>query len=399
MQPAFPCPCCGLADFKRLLEFPSIPVSGIYRASTADDQPVNDLAWDVCTRCGLVRNCNFRSPPDYLVKPRPTQRQLPAYLQVLLDLISAKTGKDDAVIEIGANDGSFLDVLRSEGYSNLHGVEPSAELSRVAKSRGHRIVEDYFTEDAVEKLLTACGAPKFVICRHTLEHVPDPAGFMAGIRRLLAPARGCALIEVPDSSAMWEGINFVELWDEHLFYFSPQTLHRLASRVGLSVNATLVFPHLETRNLMMHVCASDSEHEQLLVLDADGEAPRWTQFAENFRHVCAQLQAAILKAPRPLYFMGASHPQTNLVNFLALADRLDFMVDDDPDKLGKLPPVMSDTVRVVSSGEFATHPTGGTLVLSGLGYAKWSDLLKKSAAARGMDVIDPRHCVANGGGT
>jgi SAM-dependent methyltransferase len=383
------CPCCGHNNFFEILKFPTTPVSGVLRAFAESPLPVNELAFEVCTVCGLLRNSNYASPPDYLEKPRPTARQLPAYQECLLDQIGGLLSKDELVLEIGSNDGSFLDLLREKGYSNVFGVEPSSELVKIAREKGHRIVAEYFEPDLVETLLATYGAPKMVICRHTLEHVPFPGSFIQALRDLLAPENGTALVEVPDSTAIPEGLNFVELWDEHLFYFTPYTLRLLMKRSGLRVSDAMVFPHLDTRNILVRVIPGADIANQAEVCSDSSEAELWKSFSERFQIVSEQIRDAVQAQPGLIYLIGASHPQCNFVNYLGLESFVDFMIDDDPVKTGKLPSISSNSVRIITSEEFSDQPQGGTLILTAFGYARWTRKISDIAVSKGIKILDP----------
>src|SRR5207342_1137592 len=123
------CPCCGRQGFSSLLRFDAVPVSGHFLASPTDPVNVVDIALEVCTDCGLVRQNPFACKPDYSGVNRPTARQVPRYVQRLLEKLAALgVGPRDLILEIGCNDGSFLECLRGAGFTNVLGVEPSTTL-------------------------------------------------------------------------------------------------------------------------------------------------------------------------------------------------------------------------------------------------------------------------------
>ena len=383
------CPCCGHDLFVEILKFPNNPVSGILRTSSESPLPLDMLAFEACSVCGLLRNSHYASPPDYLEKPRPTARQLPSYQSYLLDQIAKLLSKDDLILEVGSNDGSFLDLLREKGYSNLFGVEPSIELVKTARLKGHRIVAEYFEPSLVETLLANYGAPKLVICRHTLEHVPSPGLFIQALRAVLVPENGTALLEVPDSTAIIQGLNFVELWDEHLFYFTPYTLGLLAEKSGLRVTDAMAFPHLDTRNILVHVTSETRAENQASMSIPSSELELWRSFSERFKVVSEQIKNDVRVRSAPIYMLGASHPQCNFVNYLGLEPFVDFMIDDDPDKVGMLPSIINNSVRIITSEEFSDQPQGGTLILTGFGYANWTRQISDVAKSKGMEILDP----------
>lgn len=382
------CPCCNQNEFFEVASFPDIPVSGIFRETPEQSVISHSVAFEACSACGLLRNPHFASPPAYEEKPRATDRQFPVYHDALLSMIGTSVAASDLIVEIGSNDGTFLELLRRNGFTNTYGVEPSSALAEASRARGFKTESGYFCREAVDGLLARHGAVKMAVCRHTLEHVPDPASFVGALRDLLLPGDACALVEVPESTVIAERMNFVELWDEHLYYFTARTLRRLFERNGLVVRSEAVYPHLDTRNLVMLVTPAGIPGDEILSQPIN-EAELWHGFVRRFEAGSARMKAVLKDAAHPVYLIGASHPQCNFVNYLDLGDFVDAMIDDDPIKHGKLPAIRSDRTRVVSSADFMTGTSGGTLLMTGFGYSGWTARLLEAATSRGMRVVDP----------
>lgn len=384
------CPCCGHQEFFEVVAFESIPVTGIFRSRSDGDIPVGNLHFDACTVCGLLRRRDFESPPDYTDKPRSTDKQLPTYRDDLLKAIAGLAKKGDLIAEIGSNDGTFLRLLRDHGYTNIFGVEPALALAESSRKSGLRVQSGYFGLEIVKALLTNYGDVRLAICRHTLEHVPYPGQFVAAIRELLSPAGGVALIEVPDSAVITEKFNFVELWDEHLHYFTERTLELLLSRQGLSVEQHNTFSHLDTRNILIRVSVRGKQVPTLVAELEVGDAEKWRTFSRKFHKFADRLRAEAAKFSGPTYLIGASHPQCNFVNFLGIGEFVDFMIDDDPEKAGKFPPILGRGARIISTEQFMATADGGTVILTGFGYPGWTQKIVQAAAKKSMKVVDPQ---------
>jgi methylation protein EvaC len=245
----------------------------------------------------------------------------------------------------------------------------------------------YFCPEAVSGLIGRYGKPRMVICRHTLEHVPFPGKFVAGIRDLIAPACGSALIEVPDSTAITEQLNFVELWDEHLYYFTVHTLRLLLKRSGLAVLNHKSLPHLDTRNVL--VCSTTGPAPADKVLSNSAGREDWPAFARRFARLAERLRAKIASAPRPIHLVGASHPQCNFVNYLDVGPLVDFMIDDDEAKGGSFPPLRASRASIITTRKFVDGAGGGSVVLTGFGYPGWMRRIAEFAASKQMRIIDP----------
>lgn len=386
-----PCQCCGSPNLQPLVGFAEIPLTGLFRCSADMPLPRIDVTLEFCSQCGLVRQMAGSGPREYVEVTRSTSLQFPVYVHALIGkLRSSGIGPNDLVLEVGANDGLFMTALRDAGFNNLVGVEPSQDLAAVAQAKGHTVVCDYFGPGLVPALLAAHGPARAVICRHTLEHVPQPDAFVAALAQCLDGGNALALVEVPDGSAIPDLLNVYEFWDEHLFCFSPNNLARLLQRAGLQVVETVIQPHLETRNLLAWCKKADA----IRVPDFNDEDSKcvalWQRLPARWHAFKAGFSDALAQAPSPVYAIGASHSQTNLINYAGVGKRVDFFIDDDPTKVGLFPPVAETRVAIVSTAQFEASAVGGTLVKTGFGYEKWTQKLCAHALACGMTVVDPK---------
>ena len=115
---------------------------------------------------------------------------------------------------------------------------------------------------------------------------------------------------------------------------------------------------------------------------------RWEAFKASFTD-------ALTHALGPVYAIGASHSQANLVNYAGVGKLVDFFIDDDPAKVGFFPPVTDASNAIISSVQFEACASGGTLVKTGFGYEEWTQKLCSLALSRGMTVLDPKRFIQN----
>lgn len=126
------------------------------------------------------------------------------------------------VLEIGPKDGSFLHLLKKDGWSVL-GIDPNVAYGRLAKELyGVEFRAGYFDPDSLNgerfDLITAF---------HVIEHVQNPLGFLAGIRQTIRDD-GCLYLETPNLHAMQRRL----LHKEHVILFSRHTLGQVLKHTG-----------------------------------------------------------------------------------------------------------------------------------------------------------------------
>jgi 2-polyprenyl-3-methyl-5-hydroxy-6-metoxy-1,4-benzoquinol methylase len=382
------CAACASPESASLIDFGTLPKSGVFLADAADAFPVTRLAYRFCTHCACVTRefAVQQDSVDYTEVARDTSRQFPAYAQAIIKRL-VDSSQDGLLIEIGSNDGTFMSHLRAAGVEQMLGVEPSRSLAETARGKGHQIENVPLTIEEAQRLRTQFGMASTIVCRHTLEHVPDPASFLEAMRHLLA-YDGTLFVEVPSVVPIIDHrLQGYELWDEHLTYFSETNLTLILARVGLSVVSMQSLPHCGSENILCWArpAATVQATEVLEPSESEVEAcfsfeSRWTQYRE-------ELLTESRKWAKPVYAMGASHPQTNFLHFSGLIFRVSGLFDDDPNKINKFVPA-ERSVPVINS-VVLRDSTAGTVLLTGFGYPDWMQRVVTLLAGKSLQIVYP----------
>jgi len=388
------CGVCGGARFAAFFEAREWSSSGRYLrpGEPAPNAEPIAIALEYCQDCGLIRQQpGHEVRLDYSGIERDTAKQLPDYSQrILASLADFGVGPHDLIVEAGANDGTFLKALRDGAYRNLIGVEPSRRLAARASAAGLTMRNSYFGVTVAGDLAREHGAARAVICRHTLENVPDIRAMMQGLASVLAPG-GLAFIEVPDADWIIANLFAHEIWDEHISYFRASSLARLAAGAGLSAVRMERVRFRDTCNLLFWAVRPDGEGgggpaadrlcDTTSLADFGTFQARWDAFA-------ARLRSAVAAAARPIIAIGASHIQLNFLNFSGLDGSVDLMIDDDPVKAGHFAPLASP-VPIRATPDVLASVRAGTILHTAFPYPAWEDRIRASLAPHGVASIKP----------
>lgn len=135
---------------------------------------------------------------------------------------------DSRILDFGCGTGSLLQSLHYFGFRDLTGADAFIE-------------KDIFYPTGVKiyKLGLDELEPAFdvIMLHHSFEHLPDPAGALEQIRRLMRPESRC-IIRIPVINYAWEkyGANWVQMDPpRHLFLYSEKAFRGLAEKAGLSI--------------------------------------------------------------------------------------------------------------------------------------------------------------------
>lgn len=238
-RPRAACPACGTATgLTSLYTLRDIPVQSTLlvpdrAAALGFPSGSMDLTW--CPSCGLAFNALFdRDRVDYGRGYEDAQGGSPTFTAFATDLARRWIDRYDLVgrhlVEIGCGKGDFLRLICAEGGCTGTGFDPAFVPGRAEDRPGVTFRDAEFTE------ADAPVAADFLICRHTLEHVGDVAGFLGLMRRACGANRAMRLgFEVPDFRRILAEGAFWDIYYEHAAYFTAGALARAFGRAGFEV--------------------------------------------------------------------------------------------------------------------------------------------------------------------
>ncbi len=159
-----------------------------------------------------------------------------------------RRAKGRTLLDIGSGPGHFLACGKRRGWKTV-GIEPSSPAARYSAKRGLTTVNDFFSYDRAKKL----GMFDVVHAALVLEHVPDPAGFITNMKKMLKKG-GRIVVFCPNDynplqRLLREKHSFKPWWvapKHHLNYFTMESMKRLLIRLGFTIEDMLATYPLET---------------------------------------------------------------------------------------------------------------------------------------------------------
>lgn len=144
----------------------------------------------------------------------------------VLDAVEAVFPRRGQLLDVGPNIGTCLDVARERGW-DVTGIEINAEAAEFCRTqRGLHVVPGILDRGAFPP-----GSFDVVLMGDVIEHLSDPTHTMSVVRDVLRPG-GLVVISTPDVAG-WAGRLLQIKPVEHVYYFSPQTMSALLTKVGL----------------------------------------------------------------------------------------------------------------------------------------------------------------------
>lgn len=225
------CPVCANSARNLFKEDPQWPS---YRCSDCGTVYLDPMP-DAAALAALYTDAYEGAATGYFSKPEKKLRRSRGRIRLLRKFMPSPA----RFLDIGCNGGFMTEAAREAGY-DAWGIEP--DPVSISYARTH-FTQCHFTEGTIEGFspTNPDGAPlqfDLAYCSEVIEHIPEPASFLAHVHRLLKPG-AIFYLTTPDISHPRRPRD-VTAWDgycppSHCIYFTPKSLTRLLGACGFSV--------------------------------------------------------------------------------------------------------------------------------------------------------------------
>jgi SAM-dependent methyltransferase len=266
-------------------------------------------------------------------------------------------GSTSQVFEIASNDGYLLQHFLPLGVP-VTGIEPAANVAETARKRNVPTMVEFFGIELARRLADEGRRADLIIGNNVLAQVPDLNGFVAGMAHLLKP-EGVITLEVPHLQRLIEENQFDTIYHEHFSYFSLVAFDQLAARHGLKVFDVEELP-THGGSIRVYLALIQSRHTPTASLARLRNVERslgfhqigaYTTFAPKVHSAKRKLLSFLIDCKdkgKRICGYGAPGKGNTLLNYCGIGtDFLDFTVDRNPYKHGRLTPGMHVPIRPV----------------------------------------------------
>jgi SAM-dependent methyltransferase len=198
-------------------------------------EPFYPLRALVCGKCFLVQLEEFETPEhifsDYAYFSSYSSSWLEhskSYSELMIERFALNGASH--VVEIASNDGYLLQYFHERHISVL-GIEPAANVAKVALQKGIPTLVEFFGQETATSLAAESSAD-LLLGNNVLAHVPDLNDFVAGMKILLKPG-GVITMEFPHLMSLINDNQWDTIYHEHFSYFSFLTVSRVFEAHGL----------------------------------------------------------------------------------------------------------------------------------------------------------------------
>jgi len=331
------------------------PVSNRFLSNKNEKAPRFPLGISINDDTGLIS----------LSKPFPAEEVKPRYewitcfepedhLDSLVESLVNLPGIDinSSIGAYSFKDDSTIDRLNNKGYKNTWRVDPNHDLN-VDNFSNIETYQHAFTMKKARLIKQKYGPVDILLVRHVVEHAYNIEKFIDAIRILIKP-NGYILWELPDCEKPLESGDCTMIWEEHIHYFTEFTFRQFLINQNFYINSLNIISYpMEDCIVAITQDLSNKKTEIIPNREViDTEIERAIKYIEilkkNIINIPIQL-SNIKKKSGKIAIFGGGHASVAFISILGLESLIDFIVDDNPNKISKQLP--AGNIPIIHSKE------------------------------------------------
>ncbi len=240
-------------------------------------------------------------------------------------------------------DDSTLRRLERLGYTKNWRIDPIRDLGVLDPCANVETYQNALTLAKAEEIRERSGAADVLIVRHVVEHAYDLPAFIEAIRSMVSSG-GYIVWELPDCERALAAGDCTTVWEEHIFYFTSFTFRQLLFEAGFSITHYESVPYPLENSLVAIVKEATGKGSPV---SADPQAvAKEIARAQGFAQTLVRRRIDVRKKLETLHrergaiaMFGAGHLSIAFISLMQVADLINCVVDDNPNKKGMLMPV------------------------------------------------------------
>jgi methylation protein EvaC len=357
------------SEIKPFISYGKMPIAnGFIGKDNFKDEYFFDMEVAHCSECSMVqlietpdRKLMFNE--NYAFFSGTSQRMKDHFLDFSKNIYkNIKSKTNPFVVEIGSNDGIMLRNFKEWGVRHL-GIEPSENVAKVAMKNGINTIVKFFDEKLANQIVKDYGQADAFIAANVMCHIPYFHSIVEGISKLVKKT-GIVVFEEPYVGDVIEKTSYDQIYDEHTFLFSVNSINHAFNKYGMEV---FDVEHQEThggsmRYIIGHVgqreisdnAKNQIKKESYLGLNNSETYETFKNNCEKSRLELKKLLVELKEKGMSVAGYGATSKSTTILNYSDIGpDLISYICDNTPIKQGKYSP--GKHVPIVPIDEFRNN--------------------------------------------
>ncbi|MBT4731601.1 methyltransferase domain-containing protein [Candidatus Woesearchaeota archaeon] len=385
------CRLCLHNKLSKVFDLPLTPPGEQLKLTSNENDPsLVPIDLYQCEKCGHVQVVNIPHPDTlfgskYTFMTRGNPLLIKHFDSSVDYFLDNYTSDINFAIEIGSNDGVFLENIRDKIDCKVLGIDPSLEPVNVARSYGVDTILDYFTPELSNDIVNSHGYPDLVIANNVFAHMDDLRSVMKGVG-LLLKNNGYFMFEVSYLKDVVEKYLIGTIIHEHLSVHSVYSLTPFLNEFGFNLVGVKHVDNIQGGAIVgvarkervvntLDEIIDIVENEKLSgITDVEGMQEFNRKFHNNIDNFKKLINRKIGKTK--IIGFGAARSSPLAIDLLGLRERISYIIDNDPLKIGKFMPIGSIPIVDINK-HIECMGSIGTQTYIVLGWAQTERIIRK----------------------
>ena len=235
------CLACNSKNLRQVLDLNSQPLANSYLRNRHSKEKKYPLKVNACLKCNHLQLSIAVNPKkiyqnyDYVSGTTDTYKKFMKKFYRFCIQNNKKKFLYKNILDIGCNDGSQLDVFKSNNFKT-YGVDPAKNIFKIS-SKKHKVICDFFNKKVVAKINNKFD---FIISQNSFAHNPKPIEFLKNAKKLMHEK---SLLIIQTSQAdMCRNLEFDTIYHEHINFFNINSMNKLIQRSELKLDNVIKDP-------------------------------------------------------------------------------------------------------------------------------------------------------------
>ncbi len=251
------------------------------------------------------------------------------------------------IIEIGSNDGTLLSNFKNTNIDYV-GFEPSLNVANKAIERKINTINKFFNINNTEEINKFKNSTDVICASNVICHIPDLNDLILSVDKMLS-SKGVFIFEEPYLGSMFEKVSYDQIYDEHIFMFSINSIKKIFDLYNFELIDVL--PQPTHGGSMRYVVGRKKKHSVNKrvnngILKEDKKNISNIRSCIEFKKECENSKNNISNSLKKFKNDGkkicgyaATSKSTTILNYCNLDDSIiSYICDTTKEKIGKFSP-------------------------------------------------------------
>ncbi len=367
------CKNCKSKNLKKVIFLNKQPISSVFLTKKKNDLKKYSLDLYECQICKLVQ---FKSLPPlddmygetygYRTSLSPLMIN---HMRYKYKFLKKQFKKNSFILDIGSNDGTFLNFFASSGFKNLYAIDPSSAKFKKFYNKRINLITDYFSRNKVINYLSLKHQKFDLITSFAMFYdIENPNSFCKDINALLKK-NGIWVLELSYFPLLLKNLTYDQICHEHITYYTLNSFNNIAKKNNLKIidislneiNGGSIEIKCSKKNSTLKV--KTHKIEKLLNKEKIINHYSYSKFNDRLENTKNVLNLFLSKIkPKDVIGYGASTKGNIVLNHCKITNKnLSYICDANPYKFNRYTP--GSNIKIISKKEMRIKKPKYLLVL------------------------------------